>query len=113
MKPVKDILAEARKLIEKPENWCQGHYALSDDGADISWSDDSACRRCADGALMYVTRDQTEAEEDEGYWAALKAIEAAIGDKSGVKGITVFNDKHTHAEVLAAFDRAIEIAPIT
>jgi hypothetical protein len=83
----RDVLVAARKLIEKPENWVQGVYRVSCE---------YGMAYCADGALNAVSPGNPE--------GAYTALKAAM--KSPV-GVVYFNDHHTHAEVLAAFDKAI------
>lgn len=80
-------LKAARKLIERPDSWCQGTF-LSNDG-----------RRCASGALVDVGASLC----DTSY--------TALGFACGNSIVCEWNDapKRTHAEVLAAFDRAIEL----
>lgn len=88
-----DILIAARKLIEKPENWsrkpiCGAHCAQTAIRNTVSCFDD--CRP----ALQ------------------LFAEAAAIHDYTSITQIWAWNDAldRTHSEVLAAFDRAIELA---
>lgn len=83
------ILIAARALIEKPENWCKGEYQKGD-----------AC--CALGAIHRVKNENPCVFSDSGpeYSALCIAMDGA--------SINYFNDIHTHAEVIAAFDKAIE-----
>ena len=82
-----DVLIAARAKIEKPENWlnrCPDH----DEEADG--------RYCAARAIW------STASPSKG-----RAYEA-LAHACAVFSVPQFNDTHTHAEVLAAFDRAIE-----
>jgi hypothetical protein len=93
---VTDILIIARKLIEKEENWTQGAYARLPDGTPTDEDGPSVSCYCSLGALSKAGN----------FWTPQKAYDylyAAMGSS-----ITDFNDTHTHAEVLAAFDAAIE-----
>jgi hypothetical protein len=85
---VKEILIAARKRIEKPQNWLRHSYYNKNKTAF-----------CAAGAIR---------EEDGTIGPiqspALTALRQVIG-KDDLIGD--FNDTHTHAEVLAAFDKAI------
>lgn len=83
----REVLIAARKLIEKEENWCQG-----------AWN--RYGRHCAHGAILAATDDGDLME------AATDAFEGAAGWP-----ILGFNDRSTHAEVLAAFDKAIAECP--
>jgi hypothetical protein len=93
---VADILRAARGKIERPENWTQeafhrdryGYWCLSDDA--VCW--------CAKGAMLAVRGRFWDLDITDG----LDALTAAAGCY-----ITSFNDTHTHAEVIDAFDRAI------
>ena len=83
----RETLIAARGLIDTPEKWCQDAYER--DG-----------RRCALAAVNQGWRGP------EAYHALL----IACGDDA--KSIGEWNDapERTHAEVMEAFDRAIEAA---
>jgi hypothetical protein len=95
----RDQLEKVYALIEKPENWCQKHYALDDQDSHQGIFPDSstACRWCLDGALQ---RASPEVDYEE--W------KSALGHYNPI----AFNDSHTHAEVLALLQSAIERAPV-
>jgi len=94
---VKDVMIAAKKLIEKPENWWPGHDRDPDptDG-------EKACIQIA----IFRVVDRDFGRDVELARAACDEMEVAIGGS-----IFKFNDTHSHAEVLAAFDNVIEIAP--
>ncbi len=99
-KTTKEILTEARSLITDPDNWTQGSYAKDAEGVAVSiWSNKATCW-CALGALYSFNED------------ALLDIPAdtlnTLRPHILSQGIVTFNDNHTHEEVLAAFDKAIE-----
>jgi hypothetical protein len=93
-----ETLKAARKMIEKPENWTQGELGRKADGTPIKNGAISSLGQatcfCAAGALLMVIRGKRRAP-----WNCLQAV---MGDY-----VPSFNDTHTHAEVLAAFDAAI------
>jgi hypothetical protein len=95
-----ELLREARALIDTPEKWTQGAFARDGKGDRVDELDKRACRFCASGATSRVTGIKSPA-----ITPAYKAIQRAMG--VGVFEVSVFNDQHTHAEVLAAFDKAI------
>ena len=85
-----DILKAARKRIEDPERWCQGYLRGGD-----KW--------CAIGAV-YEEADEAES----GFAAICDVLAAHAGLDGAAEGrLAEWNDTHTHAEVLALFDRAI------
>lgn len=88
------ILRTARHLIEKPEDWTN---SLDKTGGDCA-------PYCAGFAIMAAQGSNA------GDSKAFEAFRHAVGLRPGgyVGG---WNDRHTHAEVLAAFDKAIEAAP--
>lgn len=94
-----DTLRAARALIERPERWTQGAMARRADGLRCRHEDDAACRWCTSGAVRRVAQSGEEAA------AALRRLYEVMKTTP-----PDFNDSHTHAEILAAFDRAIEIA---
>lgn len=87
-----NILKRARELIKDRKNWCQ-FSAIISKGADGSFA------YCALGALNRISS------------ASFYEIGVAgneLRKDPEVKGsIAIFNDTHTHAEVLALFDRRI------
>lgn len=99
-KTTREVLIEARKLIEKPDGWCRGTDAKDESGRCVRCDDPHARSFCAVGALARVS-DKHEFE------SAYLALRRGLPTRGGV---ATFNDTHTHAEVIAAFDRAIEAA---
>jgi hypothetical protein len=93
----RETLVKARELIIKPENWRQGTAARTKTGRETSPSSRYATQFCALGALSRVTRGPV-------CITAQIILSVAIGRKS----IVIFNDIHTHAEVIEMFDKAIE-----
>lgn len=100
-----EVLQAAREKIEDPDNWTQGEYAV--DGGEMRCGPTSfrAYAYCSIGALCAVTgRGAVRAMSHPSYAAlerfALMPHGASLPD---------FNDSHTHAEVLAMFDKAIAV----
>jgi hypothetical protein len=97
-----DILRAARALIDAPEKWTQDAYRRDAEGnkckpaAAVCW--------CAEGAILAASDDSVLMMNR---WRAEDLLTAAAPG-----AIAIFNDApgRTHAEVLAAFDRAIELA---
>lgn len=111
MKSTAEILREARELISTPEAWCKGGN---------SFSTPSAVRRAPEGNGYRPAGT----EPDAVCWCPSGAINRAAGGHdapgrsdaerafSRAAGVALpfrFNDLSTttHADVLAAFDRAI------
>jgi hypothetical protein len=80
------VLTLTRAILTDPKKWTQGGYGHPDDA------------QCASGALSSTS-------SKAGYPYYFQAYEILRGHMNG--GIPTFNDTHTHAEVLAAFDAAI------
>jgi hypothetical protein len=100
---MKQILIDARKLIEKPENWTQGTFARDAQGkAEYSCSPYATCW-CAVGALHKVCEDGEDLAEKA--WSFLNMHAGAYANAP------YLNDTGKHADVLAMFDRAIGVAP--
>lgn len=101
---VKENLIAARELISDPDRWCQVEYAKTIAGVVTGPLDPDAVCFCTIGALVRATRSTVrDVEQDCGEGAISKVLEKACGSS-----VIRFNDTHSHAEVLAAFDRAIE-----
>lgn len=104
-KTTAQILREARELIADEENWAQGWYAYDEGGERLN-PDKPAAKRCAAGAVCYVEGVPPSRS------TALGLLGAVIkDDENWCKArVFIFNDTHSHAEVLELFDRAIELA---
>ena len=86
----KEILISARQRIEKPNNWMQGEFSNID-----------FTKFCATGSLLEEGREIRS--------SAYARLHGAMGLASN-QSVCSYNDTHTHAEVIAAFDKAIEMA---
>jgi hypothetical protein len=106
--PVESLLTRARKRIEAPEAWTQGYPARNADGLAVPHASPTACKWCIVGTV-WVERDQTSHYTGK---LGFQLIEEASGCNADEGGIAGFNDAvtTTHAEVIAAFDRAISLA---
>ena len=96
-----ETLKAARKLIEIPEHWCQENYAQDGDDRRVGPNSYKAYAFCGVGALCRATKKGALTILWHPAYAALE-----LGLANG-EDITDFNDTHTHAEVLQAFDQAI------
>ena len=97
-------LKKARKLIEKPENWCQGAFARDGRGAATDVGSRDACRWCARGAIRENTRDNWMLES-----LAFEALVLAVPKGTSMNSPVLFNDEpgRKHAAVLRLFDKAL------
>jgi len=100
-----ELLRRAKSLLEE-RGWTQGVYARVGDRPCHPWADNPTSF-CSAGAVMAAS--QCVAQDGYSHLAekAVIALQGAIGGT-----VAFFNDApgRTKDEVLAAFDRAIEIA---
>jgi hypothetical protein len=94
------VLTDARAMVER--GWTQGWFARDAAGNKRYELDESAVCWCMAGAYMAVAPGLASWEEAEDF------LKRAIGEESVPDWNDV--DGRTQAEVLAAFDRAIELA---
>ena len=98
---MKDILVKARELISKEENWTQGEFGRNAQGDSVTKDHlNEATRFCATGALIRAMQ-LLQGNADAIY---------RIYEKWGHFSLIHFNDRHTHTEVLALFDKLINEA---
>lgn len=101
MTPV-EILKAARELISDRARWTQRVSARYENGLSCWIYDQAAVCWCASAAILKVS--------DKGV-STVNRQKAEIALRCTVDtSISTFNDRHTHREVLDAFDRAISIA---
>ena len=101
-----DYLVAARAAIAAPENWCQGSTLQRDGGVSSS---------CAWGAVNLAVKGSATVSTTrydpcmrQLLWALPKGSTYKDGDGHGtLAAVITYNNTHTHAEVLALFDRAI------
>lgn len=100
-----EILRAARAKIEKPEAWAKGGFACDARGYAVGARNPLAICFCSIGAIRRVTA--SFAEE-----LAARDVLSEIVEAIGMYGLAEWNDapERTHAEVLAAFDKAISLA---
>lgn len=97
---VKQILIEAKALIDTPEKWTQDAYARDVEGQVTTPSSIHAVCFCSTGAINKVNAPFTKRDR------ALTHLTNSFGTC-----VPDFNDQHTHAELMDAWDRAIATAP--
>lgn len=93
-----EVLRKARLVITPYEKW-----SSNDRGHEFGWGNEGRGIACAVGACAVVATGRCSAYRQP----ALDALAAAMGIDSHPYEIADWNDNHSHAEVLAAFDRAI------
>ena len=99
-----ELLYEARAVIDTEDKWTQGALARNAGGQElVSVLSPGAVCYCAGGAIA-VAFGERYPDGSSPVWLALEAVISGV--------IPTWNDKpeRTHAEVLAAFDKAIEVA---
>jgi hypothetical protein len=117
-----ELLKAARKRIETEDKWTQLAWAVNEEGHALGYDElqQGACKFCAQGAMRYETDDTASRENASGF--LVKAIRElhpdfqfsdACEDAEAI--VIAFNDSDwgQHENVLAVFDRAIELATKT
>jgi hypothetical protein len=94
-----ETLKAARQLISDPAKWTQGDFARDADGNEVNPNNDLATCYCSFGAIQFVNKEST-------WITASRHLDGLCLSKFGIS-LDVFNDTHTHVEVLALFDAAI------
>lgn len=95
-----DILAEARRLIDEV-GWCQGTFEKHGPNGVVGY--------CQSGARCEARRRL--GSDSDSYWVAFDVSRVAFQNAVGRRDLFEFNDapERTKQEVLAAFDRAMEL----
>ena len=109
-----DILAIARTLIARPDRWAQGAIALNRNGRALT-TFDGGCRFCAAGAVglaAHVLGGDKPARRGIGpavdrVGRLLDCAAYKLGEFESYIGL---NEHDTHANVVAMFDHALDMA---
>lgn len=102
----KQILQRAQNLIRDPFYWCRFTAAETPGGRDVMPLDPKAVRFCAYGAVSRVRGyDMVSWHEADDLLSA-----SAVALDPECCGAGVFNDRHSHADVMRMFDHAISKA---
>ena len=104
----KEILIAARAKIEAPERWTQGAFAKTAKRNKANPNSPRAVCWCILGAVSAVTGDNPNRPDR----AISSRLAAATNVDAYNECVIEWNDapERAHAEVLAAFDRAIAAA---
>lgn len=97
-----DVLMKAKEIIQDPSNWMQGDYS----------NPERTCF-CSLGAIAEALGlcDEHHSDQHIDQHPASKLLHKVVGaDLDSVYTFAKYNDSHTHAEVMQAFDKAIELA---
>lgn len=96
----KEVLIKAKELISSPESWTQNVYKTATDSGKVCY--------CALGAISEVAKVEVFSSN---LTPAANLLKSVVKDQLGSdESFAVYNDSHTHEDVMAVFDRAIEIA---
>lgn len=94
-----NILRRAKARISDPKNWCKGELARDGYGCKACFDSPNATSWCASGAILAEVG--FTAEPSAGHFLAKAA---------GCDSIPYINDNGTHEDVMALYNRAIELA---
>lgn len=99
MTHLKNLLKDVRMTIANPDSWIKYSLARNATGQECKPTDYAAAKFCLLGAVEKVT-GSTESKDFANICDALK-------NNIDSEYISIFNDSHTHEEVLNMLNRAI------
>jgi hypothetical protein len=103
---IHNLLVNARRHIEKEENWCKGELAKDAYGNAVNEASETACKFCAIGALY---RESSKSGIVDEVLVAHARVALSNRLATGWECPAAYNDgpTTTHADVLAMYDAAI------
>jgi len=107
------IIARARDMIADPNCWCQGSGGRDANDKPVNYGDLSRAKKvCAYGALARAASEIiADPQEADGVACSIARRMVHSDDEFGGHTILFeFNDAHSHREVLALFDEALQEA---
>lgn len=111
---VKKMLVDAKNLILTEDCWARGMYAVGMDGQACPVTE--ACKYCATGALWRAGDELGvllhHRNHEIAYEILMEGFYSSVNVNEDFSSVEDYNDckDTTHAMVLAAYDKAIEIA---
>lgn len=101
-----EVLQKARDLLTDREHWAQDWFAYDNSGLFVDPTDEGATCWCSIGAICKV-EGITNHNASKALFRLNGVLKVHFNWWSSVAD---YNDTHTHEEVLAVFDKAIELA---
>ena len=96
---VADVLRAVRKKIERRECWTQNVVARDSYGVPVVSTSEKACCWCLAGAIEFEV-DNLQLWSD---------VICSFDEVLNGQNLVVFNETHTHAEVIEVLDRTIAV----
>ena len=112
---ITEILVKAKKLIEDYEHWTTHTLARDGKGKGCDPLSNEACSFCSLGAIVNVTQASKYVADRSSYYdEAVELLRLAMypNNYNEFRFIGDFNDKHSHEEVLDAYDKAIAMSRV-
>ena len=102
---VNQLLIKAKEVISKPENWTKGEFARLEDGTACNLRRSDAKCFCTLGAIIKIADKERYSNRDK-----IDAVAEIAKFSPDYRCVPDWNDSEmtTHANVMAAFDKAIE-----
>ena len=97
---ISEILIEAKKKIYTPEKWTASTLARDSKNQEVDFDSKNAVCFCSIGALKVEFHEKNIPNST--WYSCIKALSGTMD-----VGAALFNDVHTHEEVMAAWDKAI------
>ena len=110
MKP-KEILAQARQLLQPPQAWSQDAFALDETDGRVHYTAKSACSFCIEGAVRRSAMLGNASDAQLNH--ALSLVRVVIQVPGNYPTIQGWNGRRstTQQDVLAVLSKAIAAAP--
>ena len=105
----KQVLINARALIADPAHWTRRTLARTADDHVVDWSERSATKWCAQGAIYRAAYDLV-GDQKAATRIGNKAAKSIYRTRWLLVSLPNMNDHQGHAAVLAVFDKALEAA---
>ena len=101
-----ELLSKTLEMIRHPDTWTAEAFARTEMGAGVTWIDPKASAWCAFGALCNAGFGFDGKYFTPEYYEAKKIL---LELTDGVD-LIIWNDSHSHKDVIALFEKAIEVA---
>ena len=108
-----EFMTGAKELIKDESSWTKDWFARNDAGVPVRSLHEDAICFCSLGAIERFAGCELGDDLVDGVSSRTKEAQGLLETVMGGLLVEEYNDTHTHEEVMAMWDEAIEVAKVS